>query len=53
MKRLLTDKPYREELIANGYAHAQQFRGEALTNQMMKLYQQVIGEEDFVPEAIT
>ena len=53
MKRLLTDKPYREELIVNGYAHAQQFRGEALTNQMMKLYQQVIGEEDFVPEAIT
>ena len=53
MKRLLTDEPYREELIRKGYAHAQQFRGEALTGQMMKLYQGLIGEEDLVPEAIT
>ena len=53
MKRLLTDEPYRTDLVQKGYAHAQQFRGEALTDQMMKLYQELIGEEDLVPEAIT
>lgn len=53
MLRLLTDESYREELVELGYAHAQQFHGEKLTGQMMKLYQEITGQEDWVPETIT
>lgn len=53
IKRLLTDQAYGNQLISQGYEHAQRFRGEALTKQMMKLYYELIGQEDLVPEAIT
>ncbi len=53
LQQLLGDSAYRERLVRDGYAHAQQFRGQRVTEQMMHLYQQLIGEEDIVPEPIT
>jgi len=53
IKRILNDSAYREALIHNGYQHAQQFRGEPLTHQMMDLYEQLVGEEHITPEPIT
>lgn len=40
---LLTDEERRAQQVAAGYAHAQQFHGEALTDQMMDVYEAVLG----------
>ncbi len=51
--KILEDTAYQQQLVQKGYQHAQQFLGRPLTEQMMKLYQQVIGEEYILPETIT
>jgi glycosyltransferase involved in cell wall biosynthesis len=39
---ILGDSEFRQQMIEKGYLHAQQFRGEPLTHQMMSLYQQLL-----------
>lgn len=41
--RILDNADYRQQLIDQGYQHAQQFRGEPLAQQMMELYQSLTG----------
>jgi glycosyltransferase involved in cell wall biosynthesis len=53
IERILNDSAYRSQLISLGYDHAQQFRGEPLTHQMMELYEELVGEEHSTPEPIT
>lgn len=40
--QLLSDAAFRTQLVARGYAHAQQFQGEQLSNQLMSLYKSVL-----------
>ncbi|MCI5080547.1 MAG: glycosyltransferase family 4 protein [Saprospiraceae bacterium] len=42
IEHILTDAAFRQTMIEQGYAHAQQFEGERLTQQMMELYEEVI-----------
>ncbi len=53
IEKLLSDEPYRRELIEKGYAHAQQFRGEPLAAQMINLYVKIAGGGNTEPEPIT
>lgn len=39
---ILGDDSFREQMIEKGYLHAQQFRGEPLTHQLMALYQSIL-----------
>lgn len=39
IQRVLTDADLRQAMVAKGLAHAQRFRGEALTQQLMGVYQ--------------
>lgn len=42
IQKILTDSTYREQLIQNGFEHAQQFKGEPLVRQMMNLYEELL-----------
>jgi glycosyltransferase involved in cell wall biosynthesis len=39
---ILGDDQFRSQMVEKGYLHAQQFRGEPLTHQMMALYQSLL-----------
>lgn len=39
---ILTDEDFRTQMIEKGYLHAQQFRGEPLTHQLMSLYESIL-----------
>lgn len=39
---ILSDEQYRTQMIEKGYLHAQRFRGEPLTHQMMSLYKRLL-----------
>ncbi len=40
--KILTDEAFRNNMIEKGFAHAQQFRGEPLTGQLMNLYEKLL-----------
>jgi glycosyltransferase involved in cell wall biosynthesis len=40
---ILNDEDFRRQMVEKGYLHAQQFRGEPLTHQMMGLYEALLG----------
>lgn len=42
IEKTLSDSAYRQELIQNGFEHAQQFKGEPLVRQMMNLYEELL-----------
>lgn len=42
IEQILTDTARRELMVQQGYAYAQQFRGEGLTRQMVDLYRQIL-----------
>ncbi len=42
IEKILTDAAYRQNMIERGYEHAQQFRGEELTEQLMDLYESML-----------
>lgn len=42
IQKILTDDAFREQMIEKGFAYAQQFRGEPLTEQLMELYEAVL-----------
>lgn len=42
IEKILTDTTYRNQLIKNGFEHAQQFKGEPLVRQMMNLYEELL-----------
>lgn len=44
IEHILTDSAFRQKMIDSGYAHAQQFRGDKLTQQVMDLYEEVLNE---------
>lgn len=39
---ILNDEEFRNQMVEKGYLHAQQFRGEPLTHQLMSLYENLI-----------
>lgn len=43
VEHILTDSAYRQKMVESGYAHAQQFKGEVVTAQMMEVYEEVVG----------
>ncbi len=43
IERLLTDDPYRQNLIHQSLRHVQQFHGEKVTEQLVDVYEQVLG----------
>ena len=51
--KILEDASYRNNLIQKGYDHAEKFRGEPLTHQLMDLYELLVGEDHITPEPIT
>jgi glycosyltransferase involved in cell wall biosynthesis len=53
MLRILEDSDYRKRLITKGYDHAEKFKGEPLTHQLMDVYEQLVGEDHITPEPIT
>lgn len=53
IRHLLSDTAYRTRLVTAGFEYAQQFRGEPLSEKMIDLYEELIGEEYFIPEQIT
>lgn len=46
VQRFLDDDAYREEMVDKGYAFAQQFRGEPVSEQMVDLYRNLLGADD-------
>lgn len=42
IEKILTNSTYRDQLIQNGFEHAQQFKGEHLVRQMMHLYEDLL-----------
>lgn len=53
IQKLLSDTEYQKRLVNAGFDHAQQFRGEPLSEKMVDLYEALIGEEYLTPEQIT
>ena len=53
IRKVLTDTEYQARLIHDGFEHAQQFLGEPLSEKMIDLYEELIGEEYLTPEQIT
>ena len=53
IRKVLSDAAYRATLIHSGFEYAQQFRGEPLSEKMIDLYEDLIGEEYLSPEQIT
>ena len=53
IKKMLNDTAYQAKLVNAGFEHAQQFRGEPLSEKMIDLYEELIGEEYLMPEQIT
>jgi glycosyltransferase involved in cell wall biosynthesis len=53
IRKTLTDAEYQARLIHDGFEHAQQFLGEPLSEKMIDLYEELIGEEYLTPEQIT
>jgi glycosyltransferase involved in cell wall biosynthesis len=53
IRKVLTDAEYQARLIHDGFEHAQQFLGEPLSEKMIDLYEELIGEEYLTPEQIT
>ncbi|HOY20406.1 MAG TPA: glycosyltransferase family 1 protein [Haliscomenobacter sp.] len=45
IERILSDDAYRKNMIDAGFQYAQSFRGEVVTEEMMDLYEQVLGRE--------
>lgn len=43
IERILSDDAYRKNMIDAGFQYAQSFRGEVVTEEMMDLYEQVLG----------
>ncbi len=42
IERILTDDAFRDQMLEKGFAYAQQFRGEPLTEQLVRLYEAVL-----------
>ncbi len=45
IRQILTDEALRAHMVEQGYAHAQQFRGEPLTEQLMDLYKKMLNDK--------
>lgn len=43
IEKILSDETFKKNMIEKGYQHAQQFLGEGLTRQVMRLYETVVG----------
>jgi len=46
IQKLLGDHEYQEQLVEAGYAYAQQFRGEPVSEHMVDLYRSLLGADD-------
>jgi len=46
VKRLLDDEDYAHEMVEKGYAFAQRFRGEPVSEQLVDLYRDLLGADD-------
>jgi glycosyltransferase involved in cell wall biosynthesis len=53
IQKIVEDAEYRQSSIEAGYKHAQKFKGEPLTHQMMDLYEKVLGQDHFTSPLIT
>lgn len=53
IQKMLGNSEYQARLVEAGFEHAQQFRGEPLSERMIDLYEELIGEEYLMPEQIT
>ncbi len=46
IQKMLSDADYRKQVVEAGYTHAQQFRGEPVSEHMVDLYRALLGADD-------